>query len=207
MICPTSRIQKRTHSATAAGVLMLLAACGNEGSDLVVERLPDVQTNLPAVPTIPPPPHPLQYQDGTHSVYGVRQRIRNTMDTDVEVTGYIVEIYQPPACEEPPCPVATAPHMWLADTAAEEDAGKRLTVVGYAENQAQIDEAIEDARRGRTQEDLPDGVLPIPTDFAVGAKVKVQGHFTRISGSGFNISDGLLEYRAHTILEAAPGSE
>ncbi len=195
--------------ASLIGLFALFGtACGDDAgaSDLVVERLPDVQPNLPGVPTLPPPPHPAQYADSSYSVYGVRARHRNTMGTDVEITGYIVEIYQPPECpEEDNCPPAAAPHMWIADTAEEPDSDKRMTVVGYAENHAQIEAAIEEAEAGREQE-LMDGQIAIPTDFGVGAKVKVQGRFTRISGTGFNISEGLLEYRGHETLEAAPGT-
>jgi hypothetical protein len=182
-------------------------ACGEQvASDLTVERLPEVQPNLPAVPTIPPPPHEVQYGDSSYSVYGLRRRMANTMDTQVEVTGYIVEIYVPPVCPEgETCPPAAAPHMWIADTPTEADRAKRLTVVGYAENQAQIDEAVELAQRGRTPEVDPTlGIIPIPTDFGVGAKVKVSGRFARVSGTGFNISDGLLEYAGHTTIEPAP---
>jgi hypothetical protein len=95
--------------------------------------------------------------------------------------------------------------MWIADTQEEAESGKRLTVVGYAENQVQIDEAVEAMERGRPLEIDPEsGMLPIPTDFNVGAKVTISGRFARISGSGFNISNGLLEYRSHETLEPAP---
>jgi hypothetical protein len=184
--------------------------CGEEqaaAGDLVIEQLPNVEPSLPAVPTLPPPPHPVQYSDSSYSVYGVRHRIRNTADTDVHVTGFIVGIYEPPECPEGDrCPPAAAPHMWIGDTPQEDDPLKRLTVVGYAENHAQIEEAIEDARAGREREPIP-GLPPIPTDFGVGAKVKVNGRFTRMSGTGFNISEGLLEYRGHETLEPAPGME
>jgi len=186
-------------------------ACGSEetggGGQVTVERLPDVEPNLPAVPTLPPPPHPTQYADSSYSVYGVRARLQNTVNTEVDITGYIVEIYIPPECPEGEnCPPAAAPHMWIADTATEPDREKRMTIVDYAENHAQIEEAIADAEAGREPPDLPEGAPPpIPTDFAVGAKIKVHGRFTRMSGTGFNISEGLLEYRSHTILEAPPG--
>jgi hypothetical protein len=193
-------------------ILVGLLACGQEAaSDLTVEALPEVQPNLPEVPTLPPPPQPVQLADNSYTVYGVRQRIKQTMDTDVEVTGYIADVYVPPECPEGEhCPPAAAPHMWLADTPDETDEMKRLTVVGYAENQASIDEAIAEAQAGRreelTQEQRDMGMIPIPVDFAKGAKVKVKGRFTRLSGTGFNISHGLLEYRDHELLEAAPGS-
>lgn len=198
----------------AALLATLTAACGGEeeATDLTVERLPDVRPNLPEVPELPPPPHPIQYGDNSYSVYGLRHKMRNTIDTDVEVTGYIVEVYEPPECPEGErCPPAAAPHMWMADTQSETDAGKRLMVVGYAENQAQIDEAVEDAERGRAEE-LTDeqramGMIPIPTDFNVGNKLKVQGRFVRISGAGFNSSEGLIDYRDHDTLEAVEPSE
>lgn len=194
----------------------LPVACGTEGSDaatdLTIERLPDVRPNLPEVPTLPPPPHPVQYGDSSYSIYGLRHRLRNTMDSDVEVTGYIVDIYQAPECpEDEHCPPPAAPHMWMADTPTETDQGKRLMVVGYAENQAQLDEAIENAERGRaeelTEEQLAMGMRPIPTDFAVGNKIKVSGRFTRVSGSGFNSSEGLIEYANHDTLEAVAGDD
>lgn len=192
----------------AAIVSLLFPGCGNEG-DVQVERLPDVRPNLPEVPTLPPPPHPVQYADNSYSVYGLRKRIRNTMDTDVEVTGYIVEVYAPPECPEgETCRAPAAPHMWIADTPNERDRHKRIAVVGYAENQAQIDEAVTKARNGTYRPPPAEsGILPIPTDFGVGNKVKIRGHFARVSGSGFNISDGLLDYRGHDTLEAAAAAE
>jgi hypothetical protein len=203
---------KRTSVQCLAGfsLALSLASCGGQpASDLTIERLPDVNPSLPNVPTLPPPPHPVQYPDGSYSVYGLRRRGSTTMDTDVQVTGYIVEIYEPPPCpERRTCPPPSAPHMWIADTRGETDDSRRLMVVGYAENQAQIDEAVELARRGRYQPPDPEtGLLPIPTDFFVGNKVRVRGRFTRISGSGFNASEGLLEYRGHETLERTPEAE
>jgi len=201
------------RSVRALLMLSLITAffgCTPEAAeDLVIERLPDVEANLPAVPVLPPPPHPVQYSDSSYSVYGVRHRLANTVNTELDVTGYIVAVYVPPECpDEDNCPPATAPHMLIADVAGEEDNTKRLTVVGYAENQTQIDEAVEAAERGHPIEIDPEtGQLPIPTDFNVGAKVKVRGRFARISGSGFNISNGLLEFRGHETLEPAPSTE
>lgn len=204
------------HGLTLAVLLSAaaLAGCDQQrpASDLTIERLPDVAPNLPSVPTLPPPPHEVQYSDGCFSVYGVRRRAGTTMDTDVCVTGYIVEIYLPPECPEGrTCDPPAAPHLWVADT---RDAGQdddRIMLAGYAENQTQIDEAVEQARRGRYQppdaEQIAAGILPIPVDFAVGAKIKMQGRFTRMSGMGFNVSNGLIDYRSHEILEPPPGTE
>lgn len=194
----------------ALGLVPALASCGEQAAaDLQIERLPDVSPSLPSVPTLPPPPFPVTYPDGSYSVYGVRRRQAVTMNTDVAVTGYIVEIYVPPVCEQGrTCPTPAAPHLWIADTRGETDDAERLMIVGYAENQAQIDEAMEQARRGRYEPPEPEtGLLPVPTDFFVGNKVKINGRFARISGSGFNVSEGLVEYRGHETLEQSPEAQ
>jgi hypothetical protein len=177
-----------------------------ETGNLKVEKLPEVRPNLPAVPTLPPAPYPLQYTDKSYSVYGLRKKSRDTMDKDVSVTGFIVEVYRAPKCEkDKPCPRAIAPHVWISDVSKETDAAKRLSIVGYADNQDKVDEAVAKAKHG-AYKPPPDetGLPPIPTDFDVGAKIRVRGHFTRLSGTGFNQSDGLLEYQGHETLEKAP---
>src|ERR1041385_1415951 len=138
--------------------------------------------------------------------------MRKTIDTDVEVTGYIAKVYVPPEC--PPktkCPLPPAPHIWLADTAGETDDSKLLIVAGYAENQKAIDDAIKEAKKPTKKKDAKAekekedvGLLPIPIDFFPGAKIKVKGKFAYISGSGFQSSEGVLQYNGHETLEAAP---
>lgn len=184
-----------------------LAGCKNDqASDLQIETLPEVHPPVPAVPTIPPPPYPVRYQDNTYSVYGSRKRIHSTMDTEIEVTGYIVQIYTPPPCAEGTvCPPARAPHLFIADSATEADPFKRLRLVGYADNQTAIDEAVEAARRGHPiVPNAEEGERAVPYDFNVGGKIKVRGRFTRVSATGFSEPDGVLEYASHTMLEPGP---
>lgn len=194
-------------------VLGLLAGCGpSAANDLTIERLPDVNPSIPDVPELPPPPYDVEYTDGSYSIYGVRRRGATTMGTDVSVTGYIVAIYQPPECPEGrTCDPAAAPHLWLADARDAGEDGDRLMLAGYAENQIQMDEARELFERGRYAPPDPEaiaaGILPIPIDFNVGAKIKVQGRFARVSGAGFNVSNGMLDYRGHEIVEWPPGME
>jgi hypothetical protein len=180
-----------------------LACDTQQASAVEVEKLPDIKPSLPAVPTLPPPPFPVQYPDNSYSLYGLRKRVKNTMDTEVELTGYVVETYVPPECpKDKVCPQARAPHVYLADTKGETDANKRILLVGYAENQKAIDDAIADAKRGKTKAPDPEsGLLPVPTDLFPGAKVRVKAQFTRVSGSGFAQSDGLLDYRGHVTIE------
>lgn len=200
--------------------LALLGLSAVQGCDKVaeakvqVEKLPAITPSLPSVPTLPPPPHPTQYSDQSYSIYGVRRALRKTIDTDVSVTGYIAKVYVPPEC--PPkqrCPLPPAPHIWLSDVQGETDEMKLLLVAGYAENQASIDEAIKNAKRGKkpTAEELKEqtdmGILPIPVDFFQGAKVKVTGRFSYVSGSGFQSSEGVLTYGGHQTLEPAPQAE
>lgn len=200
---------RRTRSALllAAPFLAapLLFGCGEgPAADLVIEALPDVSPSLPNVPTIPPAAYPIQYPDGSYSVYGVRRREATTMGHEQTITAYIVGIYTPPECPSGrTCPPPAAPHLWLADARDVGEDGQRLMLVGYAESQQKIDEAIENERRGRAQPpESESGLIPIPTDFVVGNRVKVTGQFARLSGAGFNNSQGLLEYRSHQTLEA-----
>jgi len=180
-----------------------LAGCGQTGETAAVEE-PTIRPNLPAVPQVPPPPHPITYPDGTYTVYGLRKRIEHTMDTEVKVTGYITWVYQRPECPEGQrCP-AKMPHVRIGDAANETDDRKTLLLVGYAANQDEIDEAREDAAHGRTPAPPEgEGLPPIPTDLEVGRRGVFEGRFTRVSGAGFLESEGLLDYRRHQ-LEGTP---
>jgi len=205
----------RIACASAILGLSLAQGCDKVAEAKVpVEKLPDVKASLPGVPTLPPPPYPTQYGDQTYSVYGLRRALRKTIDQDVTVTGYIAKVYEPPEC--PPktkCPLPPAPHIWVGDTANEADDAKLLIVAGYAENQKAIDDAIKEAKTGKKKDDKAEkekeeaGLLPIPVDFFQGAKIKVKGRFAFISGSGFQSSEGVLNYAGHETLEPAPQAE
>jgi hypothetical protein len=191
-------------SPILAAALLLSTACdAATGSSVEVEKLPDIKPNLPAVPTLPPPPYPLQYPDSSYSLFGLRKRIKTTMDTDVDLTAYVVETYMPPPCPEgKTCPQARAPHVYLADAKGENDPAKRILLVGYAENQKIIDETIVEKKKGKYKAPDPEsGQIPVPTDLFPDAKIKVKGRFGRVSSSGFAQSDGLLDYKAHTTIE------
>lgn len=192
----------------AIASLPALTACEQTAAAKVpVEKLPDVKPSLPPVPTIPPPPFPIQYSDQSYSVYGLRRAIRRTINTEVNVTGYIAKVYVPPECLEEKCPLPPAPHLWLADTKTETDPAKMLLVGGYAENQKALDDALKEASKGKNAKAPPPedtGLIPVPTDLFEGAKVKLKGRFTYMSGAGFQSSEGVLDYAGHETLE--PGT-
>jgi hypothetical protein len=202
-----SSVTCRLCSCALVG-LALLGACEQTASAKVsVEKLPEVKPSLPPVPTIPPPPYPTQYADQTYSVYGVRRVLRRTINTEVTVTGYIAKVFTPPEC--PPkekCPLPSAPHFWLGDTATEADPAKLLLVAGYAESQKALDDAAKEAKRGKKKSAAAEeaGIIPVPTDLFPGAKLKLKGKFTYMSGAGFQGSEGVLDYAGHETLE--PGT-
>lgn len=179
----------------SAGCEQVTSASGSEAE---AEQLPEIVPNLPEVPTLPPPPFPTTYEDESYSVYGLRQRPTKLLDTDLSVTGYIIEIYEPPACtkrKKDECTKVAAPHMFVADTADQTERSEQLLVVGYADNQEQLARA----RRGRKTTTISGSVV-VPKDLAVGNKIVVKGHFRLMSSGGFNTSNGLIEYASHDTL-------
>jgi hypothetical protein len=196
------RIAQRLVIATFS--LVWLGGCG-QSTDTTATEEPTVRPNLPTVPTVPPPPHPITYPDGTYTVYGLRKRIERTIDSEVKVTGYISWVYAAPECPEGrTCPPPKMPHLRIADTPNETDERKTLVLVGYAANQKEIDDAREELAHGRTPAPPEgEGLPPIPTDLEIGRRGVFEGRFTRVAGSGFLESEGLLDYRRH-LLEGTP---
>ena len=188
-----------------------LGACkGGAAADLQIEKLPEITPNLPAVPNLPPPPHPITYPDSSYSVYGARKRVNDTIGNEIEITAYVVDIYRAPECEKgkkgKECPLGKAPHAYLADTPNEEDPKKRVMLTNYAENQEAFDEAVAQHQKGKYEPPPVETGLPaIPVDLALGNKVKVKGRFNRVSGNGFSNSRGLLDYVSHVTVSAAEG--
>jgi hypothetical protein len=198
----------------AIASLPTVSACEQTASAKVpVEKLPDVKPSLPPVPTLPPPPFPIQYSDQSYSVYGLRRAIRKTINTEVTVTGYLAKVFVPPVC--PPegtpakeaktfkCPLPPAPHVWVADTKQETDNTKMVLIGGFAENQKAIDDAIAESKKPKKKAAPPEdtGLIPVPVDLFLGAKAKLKGRFTYMSGAGFQSSEGVMDYGGHEILE------
>lgn len=190
--------------------LLLPFSCDPVGSPAPIEeKPPDFTPNLPSIPTITIPNVPVNFPDGSYSIFGLRKKQKETLRQRVRVTGYVVQIYQKPHCVEgKTCPPAKMPHLWLADTMGETNPKYRLTLVGYAEGFQQMAKCKEDAEKGVVQE-IPEGVElpPCVWDFEIGRQYLIDGWYTIISSHGFQDSDGLMEYKDHKCLNCPTSEE
>lgn len=177
--------------------------------------------NLPAVPTLPPPP-PVRQPDGSFTIYGVRhEALRNPSEMyskQQRVHGFIVSLYVPRVeegarrgeiCNERDRCNEERPHVYIADARNERDPQRMMMVTGYATFQYEIDDARRAARSGHAPAAPPPGAPPglqrsIPTDFDEGAEVVVTGTLSRRAANGQADSNGLLEYNSHTTVTPAP---
>lgn len=188
--------------------MIALTACGDsgEGAVVVAQDMPEIRPNLPQVPQVPPPRFKLQYDNGTWSVYGLRKRIRQNINEEVRVKGFVVKIYTPDPCpEDRTCPPATMPHLWLGDAMDVTSERQLLRLVGYANSQIEMDQAREEAEKGqqRSPEELA-ALPPIVYDWQQGKQYVVKGRFSRFAGTGFGEEIGLLEYIEHECLDCPP---
>jgi hypothetical protein len=185
-------------------IFFLAIACNPAGTPPPKEeKPPDFQPNLPSVPAISVPNVPINFPDGSYSVYGLRKKQEETLHQRVRVTARVVDTYEKPFCPEgKTCPPAKMPHLWLADTMGEKNPKYRLTLVGYAEGFQQMAECKEKAEKGIVEE-IPEGVElpPCVWDFERGHNYLLEGWYTVISSHGFQDSDGLLEYKDHKCLD------
>ena len=218
------------HGLLAAFGLVLgvtaVLATGCEGESkltvVVEEGASAPNVNLPAVPTLPPPP-PARAADGAYTIYGVRHdALRNPGEMFTKqqrVHGFIVSQYIPrvadgprrgEVCTERDRCTEERPHVYIADTRGERDPQRMMMVTGYAMFQYEIDDAKRAARNARPptpqqQQQAAAGLThPVPTDFDEGAEVVVTGTLSRRAANGQADSNGLLEYISHTTVTPAP---
>ncbi len=179
-------------------IFLLVVSC-EEKKEEKVSVAAHIRPNLPKVPKIPPPEHPITYSDGSYSLYGARKKARLTIDHEIDVTGYIVRIYESSPCDkqDEDCTKPAAPHVWIADKPGENAPDKLMVITGYADNEKALRRAIAGAG-GRSY--VSKGDKNVPTDFAVGHRIKVSGQFTRVTSNGFSDSGGLIEYKSHETL-------
>ncbi|MBN2802994.1 MAG: hypothetical protein JXR91_07860 [Deltaproteobacteria bacterium] len=189
-----------------ASVLFVVAACGDKSeakSSTLVTEVQGYKPNLPPVPNIPVPSVPETYQDGSYSLYGLRKNVGKTLNTQIEITAYIVKIYEKPVCEEGKTCHTMMPHLFLADELGEKLSKRMIRLVGFAQSFKEMDQAREDAEAGKAPEELPEGVYlpPVIWDWQEGHKYKIKAIFLNRSGAGFMDADGLLEYKGKECLD------
>ncbi|MBN2340313.1 MAG: hypothetical protein JXX29_15880 [Deltaproteobacteria bacterium] len=190
--------------------LFILSSCKEEAAGNVkVTKMDGYKPNLPPVPSIPKPSAPETYSDGSYSVYGLRKNVGKTMNSQVEVTAYLVNIYQKPVCEEGQTCHTMMPHVYLADEQGEKLQKRQIRLVGFAQSFKEMEDEKENDLSGREPEELPEGVYlpPVVWDWRQGQKYKIKAVFVNRSSSGFMDADGLLEYKGHECLDCPAEEE
>lgn len=175
------------------------------GKDQKSEKKPDEDEASEAAVKVelPPPPNfdegkvDEKYGDGAWSVYGLRKHLDDNIKageagTEIEVVGYVQEIYAAPECPEgEACPPGKQPHVWITDRAEESGKKRAMMVVSYAFTIPEYD-----VKRWK---DVPNVVLN------KGQKYTFKGRFKRFSDTGFADDRGLLEFIAYKDINPKTG--
>lgn len=206
---PQKRLGLLGRALTTGLFLWPSAACDDEKSSASnpaaqAESLPQIRPNLPKVPTIPPPKHPVKHEDGSYSVYGLRQELEKNLGKTVEVTAFVVDVYAVPACaKRGRCGQPQKPHAWLADESEGVEDDERLQLVGYLTSDREVRSALSRGRKERKAGSTEEGD-GVPGNFVPGDRIAVKGIFSTSSSAGFSHSGGLIDYQSHRLLKAAP---
>jgi len=158
----------------AIGVAMGVAVAAFGANVFAQQELPPIKVDLPPPPSWAQSTIPEKYPDGKWSVRGLRKKLKANLNQDVEVKGFIVDVYQCPP-EQAKCPKGKVckpcdvPHFFVADT-KETKKERGMVVCNYP-------------------------VKPKPPVLPpVGTEVIVSGTFVREAG-GFAASDGLVDHK------------
>ena len=161
-------------SALALGSFYF-AGCSNNSSGATLgvdttNALPPIKVDLPPPQPLTPPDVPIKTADGIYSVYGVRKEKAKSLNQDIKVQGYLLEVYQCPVCpKKQTCKACDQPHFFLGDK-PDTKKEKALMVVDYL---------------GQKQK---------PPALTVGKQYLVEGSFNINSPTGFGSSEGLLVF-------------
>jgi hypothetical protein len=159
----------------AAVTCLLAAGCGggSSGATLGAEpsnALPPIKVDLPPAPPFTPPDVPIKTPDGIYSIYGLRKEKAKTLNQEIKVKGYLIEVYQCPVCpKKQVCKACDQPHFFIGDK-PDTKKEKALMVVDYL------------------------GPKQKPPALTVGKQYEVAGQFAINSPTGFGNSDGLLVF-------------
>ena len=159
--------------------LLLLTACQSSGD--TSGRITSKETEAASTPApsvkLPPSPNfekdhlPPKHADGSFSIYGLRKEGEEHLTQDVQVKGFIVEIYSCPCKKADKECQCLKPHFFLADR-ADETKDKALMVTDYP-------------AKGRSAK-----------LFTQGNQLTITGTFAKSSISGFSASEGLIIYKS-----------
>ena len=149
-------------------------AANEEGSS---SQIPKIKVNLPSPPSFQKDHAPENYSDGSSSIYGLRKKLRKSLNKAVKVKAYILEVYQCPCDMKKKDCRCDKPHLWLGDRASGVKE-KGLMVTGIPK------------KHPKTRRKMK---------WQTGIAYYFSGVFSRSSGTGFSSSEGLLIYQ-----EAAP---
>lgn len=196
---------RRAVWLTAALLGLTAAACDDKKEeDAQADKKeedagPAITVHLPPTPDFDEGKAPETWEDGSHSIWGLRQDLDKNVDagstgTEVEVKGYVQEIYVPPECPEgEACPPGKQPHVWVTDHPDTGGKKRAMMVVNYS---FQIPEW--DAKRWK---DEPPVVLE------KGKRYTFKGKFKQFSDTGFASDKGLLEFVAYKPHDPETGQE
>ena len=145
---------------------------GNDDTEQV--QAPNIKVNLPPSPSFQKEHAPERYTDQSYSVYGVRRNIKTTLNQQVRVKGYLIEVYEcPPCAKGATCKNCDKPHLWLGDRANSPKEESMMVT------------------------DLPkeDPETKKKVTFEAGQQYFFSGTFAKQSSTGFSHSEGLLMYQ------------
>lgn len=157
----------------AALATLLLGAPLSARADQEGQPMPKIKVDLPPPPEFKQSDVPEKHPDGTWSVFGIRRKIDRNLNNEVEVKGFLLELYVcPPDRAKCPkgktCKPCEQPHFFLADKKGGKKE-KAILVANYP-------------------------IKPKPPKMPeAGAELVVKGKFVRNAG-GFAASDGLLDH-------------
>lgn len=182
-----------------------LVGCGKEAPKVkkTNEDAPTAADNVKV--ELPPPPDfdegkvAPKYDDGAWSIYGLRKDLDANVKAgedgaEIEVRGYVQDIYQPPVCTPgEPCVPGKQPHVWITDKADDKGKKRAMMVVNYAFTIPEYD-----IKRWK---DVPNVVLN------KGQQYTFKGKFKRFSDTGFADARGLLDFIAYKGVDPKTGVE
>lgn len=183
--------------AATLALPLALSGCDKGGDDAAAaeagkqeeEELPNIDVNLPPAPDFEEGKMDEKHPDGAYSIYGLRENLDARLEegaaqAEIEVKGYVQEIYVPPECPEGEfCAPGKQPHVWITDKPDQQGKKRAMMVVAY-----RFAIAEWDAERWEGQ---PEVILE------KGQQYTFKGKFVRFSSTGFAHDSGLLEFVAY----------